>query len=403
MNILFISISGIPHTSEHTISLDLIRELEKKGHKVYIVCSNERRNNQPTNLSVEEDIDILRVKILNNKNTNLIEKGFSNLLLPHQYNRAIKKHYKNVKFDLVLYPTPPVTQVKTVKYIKKRDNAKSYLLLKDIFPQNAVDIGMMTKTGVKSVIYKMFRKKEEKLYKISDFIGCMSQANVDYLIKHNPYIDPSKVHINPNSVEVLDVIKSEESKNRIKEKYNIPKDAKTFIYGGNLGRPQDILFVIKCLKANANKKDRFFIISGKGTEYPKLKAYIDSEKPSNVLLINGLPRAEYEEFVKAFDVGLVFLDKRFTIPNFPSRILSYMQNSMPVIASTDVNTDMGEIIKKGEFGWWCESRNSDDFTSIIDEAVKSDLNKKGENARKYLIDNYTAERSCNIILSHTEA
>ena len=163
MNILFVSISAIPNLQDHSISLDLIRELSKRGHSVYVVGSNERRNGQATTLSEECGNKVLRVKVGNNKNTNIIEKGISNMMLPYQYISAIKKYFKGVKFDLVMYPTPPVTQVKTVAFIKKRDNAKSYLLLKDIFPQNAVDIGMMRKSGIKGIIYKMFRKKEKKL------------------------------------------------------------------------------------------------------------------------------------------------------------------------------------------------------------------------------------------------
>lgn len=399
MNVLFISISGLPNMAEHSISLDLIRKFIENGHKVYAVGSNERRNNQPTTLTEEYGVQVLRVKIGNNKNTNIIEKGISNLLLPYQYTAAIKKYFKGVKFDLVLYPTPPVTQVKTVEYIKKRDGAKTYLLLKDIFPQNAVDLGMMTKTGLKSVIYKMFRKKEEKLYKVSDYIGCMSKANVDYVIKHNPYINPQKVHINPNSIEVQDIERSAEKSKEIREKYNIPQDATVFVYGGNLGRPQDITFIIKCLKENVGKTDRFFVVCGKGTDYPKLKAYVESEKPDNVLLLNGLPKAEYEDFIKAFDIGLIFLDHRFEIPNFPSRLLSYMQNRMPVIACTDVNTDIGKVITEGGFGWWCESNSTADFTSVVDEACKAELGEMGEKAHKYLCDNYTSHKSYEIIIS----
>ena len=65
-----------------------------------------------------------------------------------------------------MYSTPPITFADVIAYVKKRDGAKSYLLLKDIFPQNAVDIGMMAKRGLKSIIYKLFKKKEEKLYRI---------------------------------------------------------------------------------------------------------------------------------------------------------------------------------------------------------------------------------------------
>lgn len=386
----------------HSISLDLIHELTKMGHSVYAVGSNQRSTKKPTTLSEEAGCKVLRVKILNNKNTNIIEKGISNLMLPYQYIAAIKKYFADVKFDLVLYPTPPVTQVKTVEFIKKRDNAKSYLLLKDIFPQNAVDIGMMTKTGIKSVIYKMFRKKEERLYAVSDYIGCMSEANKEYLIKHNPTLDPSKIHINPNSIEVQEVVKDEEKIKEIKAKYNIPENAVTFIYGGNLGRPQGIPFIIKCLKANAGKEDRFFVICGKGTEYPKLKAYVDSEKPSNVLLLNGLPKEEYELFVKAFDVGLIFLDHRFTIPNFPSRLLSYMQSSMPVLSCTDPNTDVGDVIVNGGFGWKCESNSVEEFTKAVDEAIGANLAEMGAKGLLCLKENYTAKRGAEIICEHIE-
>ena len=400
MNILFVSISGLPRLSGHSISLDLIHELNKKGHKVYAVCSNERRNGQPTALCEEDGYKVLRVKIGNNKNTNLIEKGISNLMLPYQYISAIKRYYADVKFDLVMYPTPPVTQVLTVKYIKKRDGAKSYLLLKDIFPQNAVDIGMMTKTGPRSIIYKMFRRKEKELYKVSDYIGCMSQANVDYLLKHNPYINPEKVHINPNSIEVEEYTKDLAKKDEILKKYNIPQNATTFIYGGNLGRPQGIPFVIDCLRANADKEDRYFVICGKGTEYGKLKKFVEEEKPSNVLLLNGLPKEEYDLFVKAFDVGLIFLDHRFTIPNFPSRLLSYMQTAMPVLACTDPNTDVGKVIVEGGFGWWCESNDVAKFTQAVDLAVKENLEDMGQKGYDYLKHHYTAKQGADIICDY---
>ena len=62
-----------------------------------------------------------------------------------------------------MYSTPPITFCRAVDYVKKRDNAQTYLLLKDIFPQNAVDIGMMSKQGIKGILYKFFREKEKRL------------------------------------------------------------------------------------------------------------------------------------------------------------------------------------------------------------------------------------------------
>lgn len=402
-NILFLTLSNVSNIDESGIYQDLLREFASKGHKVFVVSPTERRNQEKTHLVEKCNANILRVKTGNIQKTNLIEKGIATILLESQYISAIKTYLSDVKFDLILYSTPPITLAGAVQYIKKRDGAKTYLLLKDIFPQNAVDIRIMSKTCIKGLLYKYFRAKEKKLYNLSDKIGCMSQANVDYVIKHNPGIDTSKVHINPNSVEKTPSASlSIDEKNQIREKYNIPKDATTFIYGGNLGRPQGIPFLIECLRANAGKNDRYFVICGKGTDYPKLKAYVDEEKPSNVLLLNGLPKDEYEKFVKAFDVGLIFLDHRFTIPNFPSRLLSYMQSSMPVVACTDKNTDVGKVIVDGGFGWWCESNSTENFTRVVDSAIGENLQAMGENGFNYLNEHFLSEQSCDIILRHVD-
>lgn len=402
MRVLFLSIGNLSDLSAKSLYPDLLRTFVNNGAEVYAVCANERRNRQNTKLTVEEKVNILRVKIGNITKVNIIEKGISTILIEAQFKKAIKKYFNNVKFDLIIYTTPPITFANVVSYVKKRDGAKSYLLLKDIFPQNAVDIGMMRKTGLKSIIYKMFRKKEKELYAVSDYIGCMSEANVEYVLAHNPEIDRDKVEVCPNSVEVVKGGLGAERKAEIRAKYGVPEGVKTFIYGGNLGRPQGIPFLIECLKANMDKTDRFFIVCGKGTEYKKLEAFKEEYKPKNLLLLNGLPKTEYEEFCQAFDVGLIFLDHRFTIPNFPSRLLSYMQNGMPVFACTDPNTDIGKVITENGFGWWCESNSTEAFTEIIDEAITADLKGMGERGFAYLNENYTSERSYNIILDAIE-
>lgn len=402
MNILFITLIDIKDISERGIYQDLLRQFAANGHNLYILSPSERRYREETRIIKKDGVSILKVKIGNIQKTNIIEKGITTLSIESKFKNAIKKYYKNIKFDAVIYSTPPITFAKVIEYVKKHDNAETYLLLKDIFPQNAVDLGMMKTKGAASFIYKLFRKKEIKLYNISDKIGCMSKANVDYILAHNE-IDKAKVHISPNSIEINEEFSlSEEEKNIILNEHNIPPDVKKFIYGGNLGKPQDIPFIIECLKQNQNKKDRFFIICGTGTHYSLLKNYIDSEKPENVILINGLSKDNYEKLASLCDAGLIFLDKRFTIPNFPSRILSYMQLKLPVIACTDKNSDIGKMITDNNFGAFCLSESPDDFTEVIDGFVSKsdeDFKKMGENAYETLKKDYSADKSYKIITS----
>ncbi len=397
MNILFLSLSKYRTITARGIYSDLLRCFVKKNDKVHIISPADSRKYKKSEIVEEKNSKILTVYTGKIQKTNIIEKGINTLLLESRFISAIKKNFKDIKFDLIIYSTPPITFVNAVKYVKKRDGAKTYLLLKDIFPQNAVDLGMMKKSGVKGLLYKYFRNKEKKLYAVSDKIGCMSQANADYVLKHNLEISAEKVEICPNSIEVTNERLSPEQKTEIRQKFNIPTDKTVFIYGGNLGRPQDIPFIIECLKANANFDDRFFVICGTGTEYPKFKNYMDAEKPANVLLINGLPKNEYESFVGCCDIGLIFLDHRFTIPNFPSRLLSYMQKGMPVLACTDHNTDIGKVITNGNFGWWCESNLIQNFSDTVKEAINSDIKTLGENAFKYLNENYTSAKTYEII------
>lgn len=402
MNILFLTTGRIDSIEQHSIYPDLLRYFRNQGHKVYTVGSYEKREGKETELKEDHGAMMLYVKIGNLTQTNLIEKGISTIKVESQYLSAIKKYFSEVKFDLVLYSTPPITLVKVVEYVKRRDGAKTYLLLKDIFPQNAVDLGMMRKNGLKGLLYKYFRKKEKELYKVSDYIGCMSQANVDYVISHNPEIDPTTVEICPNCVEPIDKSVSQDIKITIRKKYDIPMDKKVFIYGGNLGKPQGISFLIECLKSQKDNNNVYFVVVGSGTEYPKLESFIKEYKPTNIKLMKRLPKEDYDTMVGACDVGMIFLDHRFTIPNFPSRLLSYMQAKIPVLAVTDPNTDIGNVILEGGFGWWCESNNIEMFNENIESALNTNEDQImviKEKEWSYLIDNYSTTKGYNTIIA----
>lgn len=400
MNVLFLTLLDFNSIDEKNIYTDLLREFAKHGHRLFVISPVERRKKIDTKIIKTNNATILKLKIGNTQKTNIIEKGISTVSIEPQFIAGIKKYFSNVKFDLVIYSTPPITFCNAIEFVKKRDGAKTYLLLKDIFPQNAVDIEMISKTGIKGIIYKIFRNKEKKLYRISDFIGCMSQANVNYVVKHNREVSLDKVEICPNSVEVIDMSVDEKIRKDIRNKYGIPINKKVFVYGGNLGKPQGIEFMIECLRSQENNEDAFFLIVGDGTEFHKIEAYIKNDKPKNVKLMKRLPKEDYDKMVGACDVGMIFLDHRFTIPNFPSRLLSYMQAKIPVLAVTDKNTDVGSEIVNGKFGWWCESNSINSFNSKVCEITNSDLKEMGSNGYHYLITNYSVGISYEKIIKH---
>ena len=402
MNVIFLSLSNFVSIQYHHIYPDLLREFIKNGHSVYILSPVEQMNKTENPIIQESGAKIVKVKTGRIQKTNIIEKGINTILIELRFKRAVKKYFKDIKFDLVLYPTPPITFTNVVKYVKKRDGAKTYLMLKDIFPQNAVDIGMLSKTGLKGIIYRYFRRKEKKLYAVSDRIGCMSPANVEYLLKHNPEIPPEKVEICPNSIEVRDLSLTAEEKMGMRKKYGLPIDKKIFVYGGNLGKPQGVPFIIECLKSQTENQDAYFLIVGSGTEFGKLEDFFEQFKPTNMKLMKSLPKDDYDRMIAACDVGMIFLDHRFMIPNFPSRLLSYMQAKLPVLACTDPNTDIGKIIVDGGFGWWCESDRVSEFSKVVNIAINEDTCKLSECSYNYLLNNYNSQDEYEIINRNIE-
>ncbi|MBQ4136885.1 MAG: glycosyltransferase family 4 protein [Clostridia bacterium] len=395
MNVLFLTMNTFTGINMHNIYSDLMLEFISKGHRPYIVTPREKKTGEATELVDYADHSILKVRIGNTSNVSLIEKGISTVTLSHLYYDAIKKHLGDIDFGLILYSTPPITLSGPVKKLKRIFKAKTYLMLKDIFPQNAVDLGMF---GKNNPIYAYFRAKEKKLYKISDKIGCMSQANVEYVLENNPMIDRSKVGLCYNAVIPCKAEDNTQYKKQLKQDLGLDEDTVVYLYGGNLGKPQDIPFLIECLKANENKRDRYFIICGSGGDYNLLDDYVNQAAPANVKLISFLPKPEYDALVKGCDAGLVFLSHRFTIPNFPSRLLSYMENSLPTVICSDTATDMGKIAEENGFGWWCESDNAENFTKVLDHITKEKASEFGTRARKYLEENYTADKCCEAIL-----
>ena len=402
MNLLFLTISTVVnHIQSNGIYNDLMRKFRDEGHEVYIIYPNERKYGLPTALKEEEGIHSLAVRTLNVQKTTVIEKGIGQLLLESQFKSALKKYFGGVKFDLILYSTPPITFNSVIKYAKKRSGGKAltYLLLKDIFPQNAVDLGMMTKTGLKGIFYRMFRKKEEELYRITDYIGCMSPANVEYVLKHNPSVDRAKVEVAPNSYDVPAAYDAVD-KESIRKKYNLPSDKPIFVYGGNMGKPQGISFLVECMKAVKDRKDCHFLLVGDGTEYSKLEAFVAENQPKSVSVFRRLPKADYDSLAAACDVGLIFLDYRFSIPNYPSRLLPYLIGKKPILAATDPNCDTGLIAEENGYGFYCPSNSVEEFVKAVDKILASDIKQMGENGYQFFLNNYTTEHTYNAIINH---
>lgn len=360
----------------------LIQELVRNGHDVCAV--NPVYDATETRLLSEgKNLRLLQVKSLPLFGVNLIRKGIANVLLPYIYQRAIDKYLKGEKFDLIITPTPPITLANVVARMKKRCRAKTYLILRDIFPQNAVDLGFMKKWWP---LYWHFRRQEKKLYSVCDKIGCMSQGNIDYIRKHNPEVPTEKLHILENFQTIEPLAERLPEDEDLKAKYGVGGKF-VVIFGGNMGVPQKLENVLALAQAcERDYKDVAFLLVGKGVQQARIKKLIEEMKLSNVVLRDFVPYQDYQKLVAQCDVGLISLNERFTIPNIPSKTLSYFNLKIPVLASLDAATDYGKILDEIGAGFWSLAGDIETFKANFDKLYKdAELRKRmGENGRRYL-------------------
>lgn len=397
MRVLYIATSfPEPHIGA-TIYTDLAEALHKAGHEITVAVSEQAGSKKKTEIKKERGFDVFRVETGKYYDVGFIRKGITTLNMPVLMRKQIKKYLKNREFDLILFESPPVTNGELAAWAKKKFNCSAYLMLKDIFPQNAVDLRLMRQS---SLVFRYFKKKEKRLYKIADKIGCMSMANKDYILSHNPWLEKkNKVEIFPNTKKLAKEIQC--TGFPMRERYGIPKDSCVFLFGGNMGRPQYINLLCYAIRKCSNEKKIYFLFVGRGTERYMLEQTIKKNLIKNARLLENLPRYEYEQIIKECDVGLIVLDPRFTIPNYPSRILNYMEYAKPVLAASDKVTDMKELIENAQCGQWVWSGDCKSFVNKIKEMSRDkELSETGKNGRNYIEENFRVDRSVAILEKH---
>ncbi len=385
MKVLFLMFAFPDMNKSFNMHTTLVEEFVKYGHEVTVVAPGSDK----TGIYNENNIPVLRVSTLPIKNVPNYLKGISNLLLPFQFGRAINKFYKGKTFDLIISPTPPITLVDLAAKLKRKNKSQFYLILRDIFPQNAVDLGFIKEGGL---LHKYFKRKEKKLYQEADFIGCMSQGNIDYVLKNNPEVPISKFHELKNFQKQY--LGFGFNKEKLKSKYGL-ENKFVVVFGGNMGKPQQLENVLALADEVSSYTEILFLLLGEGVQMNNLEKEINRIGLANIKIERTIPKQEYQDLLSACNVGLISLNEKFTIPNIPSKALDYFNVGIPVLASLDRATDFGEILEKEKCGLWSYAGN---HMQLKNNLIELYSNKEfseglGKNGKSYFINNLLPENA----------
>ncbi len=391
MNVLLLTVSFPDLEEGANLYGDLAIELAARGHAVHVASLLERKRGEKTHGVIQCGVKVLRVASGDLFDVGFVRKGMTMLALEGDFRRAIRTAWPDVRFDLVLYPTPPITFVGLVETLKREQHGATYLILRDIFPQNAVDVGIMRK----GIAYHYFRRQERRLYEVSDRIGCMSPANAEWVRRDG--VPGGKVKLLPNWRKVRE---PSATGTNFRKEWGLG-DRFVAVFGGVLGIAQELEFLLELARSCRDRKDIAFVIVGTGNQKARLRETAARQGLDNVQFRDRVSSGDFARLLRQADAGLVNLNRRFTIPNYPSKVLDYFEARLPVLASLDRATDFGKMVDESGSGLWSLTGDLAAYRRNLDRLVEDAALRKemGRRGRAFLEKHFTVEQAVDSIVS----
>jgi len=335
----------------------------------------------------------VRVRSGKIKSAPRILRGFNEARLSDILWKKGRKYLANHKFDLIVYYSPTIFFGSFVQRARAFYGCRSYLVLRDIFPKWALDAGVL-KNGL---IYRYFCRKEMEQYRAADFIGVQSPENLRYFRENE--------RLKEFRSEVLYNWTTLDEKNLPAGNYRkmLGLEGKVvFFYGGNIGVAQDMDNILRLAERLRNDPDVFFLLVGEGSEAARIRQIISEKGLLNIRLMGAVDQEEYLAMVSEFDIGLISLDKKLKTHNFPGKMLGYMYNAMPILASVNPENDLKELIERNKAGLISINGDDDIFFANAVQLLRNRTSREemGKNARMLLENQFSVEKAARQILMH---
>lgn len=378
--------------SSATLIHDLAVEFHRLGHEPIVVAPDENIL-QGHQVSCENGIKVLRVRTGKIKSATKFVRAFNEIRLSRIIWKKGKQFFDENPCDLIIYYSPSIFFSSLVKRLKRQFSCPSYLILSDIFPEWAMEAGILRK----GLVYYYFKYKARQNYEAADIIRVQSPANLLYF--------KDKGLDRKYNLEVLYNWTSLTEEHAPRTTYRVRlglQNKVVFFYGGNIGVAQDIDNIIRLAENLRNEPTAYFLLVGGGSEVSRLKAIIELEGLTNIAIHDPVNHQEYLSMLFEFDVGLISLDRRLRSHNFPGKMMSYMYHSKPILASINPGNDLKEMLEDKKAGLVCINGEDDIFADyarrlVADETLRRQL---GLNGRALLESTFSVSKAACHILSY---
>jgi glycosyltransferase involved in cell wall biosynthesis len=319
---------------------DLAQQLAALGHRPVMIVPAAMPD---AAWSVErlDGIEVLRVAAPPTRASSFVRRAIAEMWLPFAMWRNIRRSpFRSVKWDLLAWYSPPIFFGPLIWALQRGSGARTYLILRDIFPEWAVDLGLVRKGPV----YLVFKAIAALQYAVADVIGVQTPSNLAYLSRwaRSPQ---RRIEVLHNWLAVTPDVGCS-----ISVKNTVLAGRKIFVYIGNMGVAQGMDIFVELIQALQHRDDIGFLFVGRGSELAKLEAEKASRELNNVLFFGEIDSSEIPGLLAQCHVGLVALHPDHKTHNIPGKFVSYVQYGLPVLARVNGGTDLERLIEDEHVG-----------------------------------------------------
>lgn len=401
MRIIIIVDCYLPKVNAGTkLIYDLGVELSGRGNEVTILTPLETITGafelEQVQLKTGQTMHVARVRTGQIKGASRMARACQEFLLSATMWRAAGPYLKAHPADLIIFYSPSIFFGTLVKRLKALWNCPAYLILRDIFPQWAVDAGLLKRN---SLPWRFLRWKEQQQYLVADVIGVISPASLRYFATEFPQIS-AKQEVLHNWTATDE---GELPRTDFRQLWGL-QDKVVFVYGGNIGVAQDVDNLIRLAKNLEDEESICLILVGGGSESERIENVIRERNLRNIRIYPSLQPKAYLTMLSEFDVGLLSLDRRLTTHNVPGKLLGYLNCSLPVLASLNEGNDLFSILAEYRAG--ISLLNGDDEglrSAALQLAANRELRERmGRGGRRLLEEKFSVGAAAEQILNSLE-
>lgn len=372
-------------TSAASMLEDLAIEFRNKGHTPIIITPSSFQK-ENINISYQKEIKVMRVKCVDTKESNYFKRAIFEFLMPFLILIKLNKiKFFDEKLDGVIWYSPSIFYGPLIFCLKKRNKLPTYLILRDIFPEWAVDLGII-KRGFSYFVLKLFERFQ---YSVADVIGYQSPGNKQYIEKYRKKDTKIEVLYNWISKTTPEVCSIDINRTPLSGR-------KIFAYTGNMGIAQGLRNFIPAIEIlNKTNKEIGFVLIGSGEDFHYISKQIELKKLKNILVFPEIPHNELSSLYNQCNYGIVSLDLRHKTHNIPGKFISYISNRLPVLALANEGNDLHEIIKYHKVGKSFFTFNKDVLKSAIEDIADDNFysNEALNNCDKLTNEIFTSSRA----------